>query len=61
MSGREERERGRVTEHGFKGGIQQQKTVRKVNSLAGRAMAIQGADGETTRRPVAALSVWTTK
>jgi len=46
MSGGEEREWGRVREHGFKGGIQQQKAVGNVNSLAGRAMAIQGAVGE---------------
>jgi len=57
MSGREERERGRVTEHGFKGGIQQQKTVQNVNPLAGRAMAIQGAAGEVRRCLVAALFV----
>jgi len=60
MAGREERERGRVQEHGFRGAIQKQETVRKVNSLAGRAMAIQGAVGEGRRCLVAALFVRTT-
>ena len=61
MAGREERERGRVLEHCFKGGIQQQEAVRNVNSLAGRAMAIQGAAGEVRRCLFTALFVRTTK
>jgi hypothetical protein len=60
MADREERERGRVAEHCFKGGIQQQEAVQYFNSLAGRAMAIEGAAGEVRRCLFTALFVWAT-
>ena len=57
MPGREGGQRRRRVEECFGTGIQQEKTVRDINALAGRAMTVRGTSGVINRSFVTVLFV----